>query len=508
MTTLESEFREIRRVATPWFLVNTPDYRAAIATMSAVRVKKEPEPPLVCWDFARGHYALNEPGRDAVKKIGEVETVAAPALAITGALSMPRNSVFFVVVPKQDILEDAAVTQAIANVRDVFKGDRRTLVILGRDLVLPALVKEDVPIFTEPLPTDEDIRSVASSVYESAKKGLKGEMFEFANGDVARAVDLLRGMTRFAVEEGVARRLKKTGLDFEGLSDMQREVVESSTERSLMFDRANLTFDDVGGQKNLKSFMEMYFAGPRRPRLVVRMDEIEKSINASASGPIADNTGVSQDMLRTLLTCMEDRRWAGAIFLGGPGTGKTLATQCVGGTFKVRTLVGDLGACKASLVGESEKRIRRMMDVIYSLGGDRVLICGTCNKLGVMPPELIRRFSLGIWFFDVPTRVAKDRIWQIQCAKFGVDPSQERPYDEVWVGSDIRNCVETAWTLGCSLKTAATYITVSGKVSLPDIERLRDMAEKSGFLCANKPGAYRRGDEPTECDRAAAIIEE
>src|SRR4029077_2604983 len=83
-----------------------------------------------------------------------------------------------------------------------------------------------------------------------------------------------------------------------------------------------------------------------RPRLVVRWDEIDKSVSSAASGTIADNTGVRQDMLKGLLTSMQDNNWLGTILVGAPGTGKTLSSVCTGNTFQVRTLVGDLGAAR------------------------------------------------------------------------------------------------------------------------------------------------------------------
>src|SRR6185436_7630420 len=111
------------------------------------------------------------------------------------------------------------------------------------------------------------------------------------------------------------------------------------------------------------------FSGPRRPRVVVRWDEIEKSVSSAAAGAVADNTGVSQDALKVLLTTMQDNNWIGAILVGPPGTGKTLASVCTGNTFQVRSMVGDLGAARASLVGQSEQRIRAMMDIIRAVGG-------------------------------------------------------------------------------------------------------------------------------------------
>ena len=60
-----------------------------------------------------------------------------------------------------------------------------------------------------------------------------------------------------------------------------------------------------------KQFLQGLFSGPRRPRLVVRWDEIDKSVSSAASGTIADNTGVSQDMLKVLLDQHAGQQLAG-----------------------------------------------------------------------------------------------------------------------------------------------------------------------------------------------------
>lgn len=483
---LSNEFREIRRVSTPWVAVTTADYRSSIKTLMAVRINGEDDPPAVLWDLIRGHSALNEPGQEAASMLGEAsETAMAPAMLLQRALALPKETMLFVVFPKADMGEDPSVAQAIANVRDEFKRDRRTLVILGRSLSFATIIRDDIPTIDDPLPDDEAIKNIAMKIHEAVKK-------EPGPGEIDQAVEYCRGLTSFAVEEGIARKISRKGLDLPALAVLQRDIVEQSTDRALLFEKGKETFDDIGGLSQFKTFMGRLFAGPRPPKLLVRWDEIDKSVSAAASGAVADNTGVSQDMLKVLLTSMEDNDWTGAILVGGPGTGKTLASVCSGNTFGARTLVGDLGACRASLVGESERRIRTVMQVINAIGGKNVMFLATANRLDTLPPELQRRFSLGCWFFDTPTKDERASIWKIQASRFGIDLDQKIPNDNGWTGSDIRNCCRVAWLTASSLIEASQMITVAGKVSLPDIQKLRELADRSGFLSANQPGQYKK----------------
>jgi SpoVK/Ycf46/Vps4 family AAA+-type ATPase len=449
---------------------------------------EQDDPPSVwAWDCLQGHRCLSEASLTGFLGSPD-DTVQAPALLLKKALELPANSVLFFIVPKNEIVEDGAVIQGLANLRNEFKANRRTIVLLGRDTKLPSFLSEDVPVLDDPLPTEGEIKRIIEALVKEFRE-LDG--FDASPEKIERAADLCRGLTRFATEEAISRNLTKQGIDLKGLTDIQRRIVEMATDRGLVYERGQETFDDIGGQASFKQFLQGLFSGPRRPRLVVRWDEIDKSVSSAASGASADNTGVSQDMLKVLLTSMQDNNWLGTILVGAPGTGKTLSSVCTGNTFQVRTLVGDLGAARASLVGESERRIRTMMDIIQAVGGKDVLFLATANRLDTLPPELQRRFNLGIWYFDVPSDKERAAIWKIQAKRFGLE-CKDLPDDAGWVGSDIRNCCQTAYMLNTSLKEAAQWITLVGRTARADIERLRDLAENLGFLSANSPGVYRR----------------
>ena len=294
----------------------------------------------------------------------------------------------------------------------------------------------------------------------------------------------------------MARNLTKQGIDLKGLADIQRRIVEMATDRGLVYERGLETFDDIGGQASFKEFLEGLFSGPRRPRLVVRWDEIEKSVSSAASGTIADNTGVSQDMLKVLLTSMQDNNWLGTILVGGSGHRQDavlgLHRQHVPGPHPGRRSGRGPGVAWS---GNRSGSIRTMMDIIRGRRGQGRAVHGHRQPPGhACLPELQRRFNLGIWYFDVPSAQERAAIWKIQTRRFGLELT-DLPDDTGWVGSDIRNCCQTAYMLNTSLKKAAEWITLVGRTARADIERLRDLAENLGFLSANQPGVFRRVKE-------------
>ena len=143
---------------------------------------------------------------------------------------------------------------------------------------------------------------------------------------------------------------------------------------------------------------------------------------------------------------------------------------------------------KGSLVGESEQMIRNALKSMRGMGGERVLIVATCNKLAVLPPELRRRFRLGLWFFDLPDASEKASIWSVQRAAFSLDDST-LPEDTGWSGANIRDCCELAYSLDCSLSEAAVYVVPAAVQDAEGLERLRSLAS-GRFLSASKPGTY------------------
>ncbi len=178
--------------------------------------------------------------------------------------------------------------------------------------------------------------------------------------------------------------------------------------------RGGETFADVGGGSNIKRFLEAILKGADPPRLIVFCDEIEKGFAGSGT----DLSGVTTEMTGTVLTWMQDRDAEGMILIGPPGTAKSLVRKAAGNTGGIPTIAFDLGAMKSGIVGSSGERLRMALSVIDAVSGGRSHWLATCNSIGTLPPELRRRFTLGTFFFDLPSPEERDAIWQIYTAKY------------------------------------------------------------------------------------------
>lgn len=503
MRTLMETILAAKNVGTPLLSISTADQRATVASIVE---SIEPDQAKLTWDVMRGLKSLNKSGTTALAKLGtsqEVDVARAPADALALAVKLPPEAMLMVYNAHRHVHE-APVAQAIANLRDVFKQDGRTLVLLAPSIEMPAELRSDVVALDEPLPDDAAIAAILRALYKTGKLEPPSKEVE------ARAVDTARGLSSFAAEQVFAMSMSKAGLDLDVAWDRKRAAINQT--KGLTIRRGGVKLDDLGGLSNAIEFIKRRAAGPRPFSSVLFLDEIEKMLG-SANG---DTSGVSRDALGVILRTMEDVGWDGMILVGPPGCAKTAFASAVGATFGVPTMAGDLGAVKGKFVGQSEQGIREMMKVAEGVGGDRVLVLATCNSLDVLPPELRRRFKTGIWFFDLPTAAERDVIWAIHLRRVFAGLSESdlrdrvgaRPDDSDWTGAEIRNCVEKSWELTSSLVDAAAFIVPVARSQSDVISKLRELAH-GRFISAAYAGPYDKDRQPEETSgRRMTLIED
>jgi len=136
--------------------------------------------------------------------------------------------------------------------------------------------------------------------------------------------------------------------------------------------------------------------------------------------------------------------------------------------------------------------LRAALKVISAVSNGRTLWIATCNSIGVLPPELRRRFAAGTFFFDLPGRSERELIWDIWLAKYSLDAETvgERPDDNQWTGAEIKQACDIAWRLGCTLIEAAEFVVPVARSAAEQITKLREQASNR-FLSASHKGVYR-----------------
>jgi hypothetical protein len=291
----------------------------------------------------------------------------------------------------------------------------------------------------------------------------------------------------FALAEG-------DGIDMKDAWNMKKGSVAKIKGLSMAFnEEEDPELADLRGLDAIIASLNKIHSGPLAPELYVRVDEIDKGFAGLGNdGGPGDNTGVSQDLHEQFLVNMEDNGWSGYILAGVRGGGKTVLTQAIGKAHGVPTIAMDTGAMKGRHVGDSEQAFRDAFRTIKGIGGKRVCILATCNNLNVLPPELLRRFKMGVWFFDILSEEERKALWPVYLARYNQPLDSKLPVDEGWTGSEIRNCCEIAYMTGDPVdKVGRTMIVPIMKSAPKSIEKMRAQADGT-FLSAAYEGSYRK----------------
>jgi hypothetical protein len=485
--TVPEEIKLARRVSTPLIAVATPDQ--AGMTREIIESFNGNAPPIVVWDCARGMTAGNEQARlMMLDKQVDGEMLTHPVANLRTVLEMlPRT--MCILQNAQDHLTDPATRQAVSNCRDVMKGNQMTLVMMAPSVNLPESLSHDVMVINDPLPDERQIESIVTDTVEAANAvtAIKRPRKK----DISQAVASMKGLSSFEVEQATALTLDQfASLDAPSMFERRNAFIENV--RGLSVDRFGKTYADIRGIKRAKWFCERLFNGPEAPNVILRIDELDKKLGGAQEN--MDRQGATQgDELNVLLETMEDEGWSGQIDFGQPGSGKTMLTRATGPTFGVQTLSLDLGGTRSKYVGESEANVRQAMRTVKAIGGSRVYVMATANELDGLKPELKRRFTDGVFYFDLPDSSEREELWRLHMGDYGIPESDftpDFPDDSGWTGAEIRNACWLAHRLDITLVDAASEIVPIVKADPGSVERRRRRAHNT-FKSAHRAGIYR-----------------
>jgi hypothetical protein len=500
MKKLIEQVKAARKVNTPLIAITTADqWRTAEEVLAAMNGKEGTSPvPKLAWDAMRGLHAVNDEGTKALNTLGNPAEIAMktgnPAAMLDLAQRLPAKTVVLFHNAHR-FLDNPVVSTGIGVLRDQYKADKRTLVLLAPTLTLPIELQQDVVTFDEPMPDDEMLGKILADLYQGSK-GCPDPTVE----QRVQATAAARGLSAFLAEQTYAMSMSSAGLDVDACWDRKRTSINRTP--GLKFNRNDLTFKDVRGLGQIEKFCRLVFNGKNAPRAVLRIDEIDKYLAGAGGG---DLSGVSADALGVILRWMEDEGHTGFLALGPGGAGKSLVSKAIGGTFAVPTLEGDLGGVKGSLVGESERQIRQMLKIASGVAGGRVFVVATCNRMSAIPPELQRRF-FGQWFFDLPSAEGRKDIWRLYLDKFKVEQADLLPDDTDWTGAEIFKCCSFAADHGISPEEASQFVIPVAKSNAGTLRELRELAD-GRFHSASEPGEYRmpRAPKATAAGRSFTV---
>ena len=500
---LIEEFRKLRNAGAPIAVIETSDQSATVKTLiegingtahkviwsltnGLVPAGPESEAALATVDPARIENESRDLSR-ALMMCTELEGAELPGKVLPGL--SPKS----ILILKQggEFMGDLLVQQCLLDVRDAFKANLRTCVVLGKSVKIPALLKDDVVLLTEDAPSHEVITSIITQNVADYNRSVgEAQMpeIEVSEEEIARATHACHGIgSAGGVEQITALCLSESGIDHAALIRHKIQAIERVP--GLGVHQGNESFDDIGGVTEAIKYLKNVCDGRDEFQVIVYIDEIEKMLAASST----DSSGVSQDQMGTLLPFMEDNEAEGMLFIGSPGTAKSAVAKALGPYSEKILIKFDPGAAKGSLVGQSQAMWRECLSTIKAVSNGKMLFIGTCNSLETLPPALRRRFNLGTFYFDIPDADERDAIWPIYLKRYELedDATKDEVDDHGWTGAEIKKCCMLAWKLRRTLIEASKSVIPVSRSDSKELEKLRKQAHQK-YLSASRPGEYQK----------------
>ena len=486
-TKMLEQFEAARYASTPLIAVLSADPQASIdavmslSKMEVDELKNYKATPFVQWDRMRGFKALTDTGIEAIKSVKSVDMKMCfnPADALAAAVQFPAGTIFFMHAMHL-FIKDSDVQQAIWNLRDFYKSDFRSLVLLAPELEMPALLRSDVTVFNEPLPSRDELESMVRSVFDAARdrdKSIKAPTKE----NVEQALEALCGLAMFPAEQVTTMSLGSKGLDYDMMNERKRQAIASTHGLRVWQPRPGETVS-IGGLDNAREFLLSIIDnfGP-----IVLLDEIEKL----TAGVGTDTSGSTTKQVGSFLTWSSDRKISGVLAMGVRGAGKTILAKWLSVQAKKMLIVMDIAAMEGSLVGQSVANLENSFKVIDAMSMAKPpLFIATTNDVEALSPELRRRFNLCTFFFDLPDASERKVIWPIHLQQYGV-ADKALPEDHGWTGAEIESCCHLSKLTGKPLKHSAQFIVPVLRSSPESVDYMRTMAHQR-YVSASHEGLY------------------
>jgi hypothetical protein len=331
-------------------------------------------------------------------------------------------------------LSTPAVVRACREAVQGFGRTRSTVVLTGHTVALPAELADRAVPFRLELPRRAELADVLQRMSRSLRQ-THGVTVALSADDRERLVDTLAGLTLNQARQTIARAALEDGtLDARDIPRVRRRKAEAIEDGGLLEYRSREdNHFEIGGFERLRAWLERARVG---------------------FGPEARALNLAPPR--------------GVLLVGVQGCGKSLAAKVIAREWGMTLLKLDAGRLYDKYIGESEKNLRRALDLAQSLapvvlwideiekgfavsGGEGdggvsrrllgsfltwmqerregVFVAATANDVFALPPELLRKGRFDeIFFVDLPDAAERDAIFRIhlglrrqEAAQFDLD---------------------------------------------------------------------------------------
>ena len=394
------------------------------AVIAQVALQVIPARRVLRWDLVRG-WEDNGSGKGSVMA----------ALDRIGKTAVEEYTIFVLrdlhpVLKYPYTDKNAPVVRELRNLTRELKRSKKTIILTSVALELPEELKEEVTVIDFPLPNVKEIDSLISHVVEKPQQlqvsGLAREQL------VKACQGLSRGRIGRVLAKALAAKQQINESDIDGVLEEKQQAIRQTG--ILEFFNSRESLKSVGGLENLKQWVKM------------RQDAFTDE---------ARRYGIPNPK--------------GVLLVGIQGTGKSLSAKTIASEWRLPLLRLDTGRLFGGIVGESESRVRQMIQLAEAIapcvlwideidkafgniisGGDGdsgtsrrvfgslitwmqektspVFIVATANNVRILPAELLRKGRFDeIFFLNLPSESERQDIFKVHLQR--LRPTRLREFD-------------------------------------------------------------------------------
>jgi ATP-dependent 26S proteasome regulatory subunit len=391
------------------------------------------------WDFVDGY--TNNPNNEGFAKRNPLQ-----ALELIERLNA-ETPALFLLKDFNRFLSDLSISRKLRNVSRILKLQPKTIIIIGSDLTIPKELQDLITVLEFQLPLEDEIGQELNRLVNSLNIKIDSQLFE-------NLTSACQGLSLERIRRVLSKIIAtyKT-IDDNSIEDLlsEKKQIISQTE-ILEYSSVNEKITNLGGLDTLKDWL--------------KKRKTAFSIQAS-------NYGLPTPR--------------GLLLIGIQGTGKSLTAKAIANDWQLPLLKLDVGKLFGGIVGESESRLRQMINVAETISpcilwideidkaftnteskGDSgtsnrvlatfiswlsektrpVFVISTANNIDLLPLEIIRKGRFDeIFFLDLPKQEEREEIFKIHIKEFrpntfeSFDYSRLAQASESFSGAEIRQSI-------------------------------------------------------------------
>ena len=391
------------------------------------------------WDFIDGY--TNNPNNEGFAKRNPVQ-----ALELVERLTAQTPAIFLL-KDFNRFLTDVSISRKLKNISRILKLQPKTIIIIGSEFNIPKELSDLITILQFQLPVESEINYELKRLIESLNIQIDPQILE----------SLTRACQGLSLER-IRRVLSKIIATYKTIDENsiklllnEKKQIISQTE-ILEYWSVDDTISKIGGVDNLKNWLKK---------------------RKTSFGIQASNYGLPTPR--------------GLLLVGIQGTGKSLTAKAIANEWQLPLLKLDVGKLFGGIVGESESRLRQMIQVAETISpcilwideidkafsnnnntGDSgtsnrvlatfiswlsektkpVFVVATANNVDLLPLEIIRKGRFDeIFFLDLPQKQEREQIFKIHIQEFRpnrwelFDYSKLAQLSEAFSGAEIRQSI-------------------------------------------------------------------